>query len=173
MKKLFCCLCASIGMLFVNDALAQKKYDVQKTEAAIAKGSLSQMDIARFIEYSLASFQEAGRANIAIGLRPGFHYETKNWEQADVTSFADCPNTFDIFENLLGLANAAVETKDGAFTDKAIQSQNALSYLKPDSCKTWKGFGRMIGDAAAATQATRDNYRRAIKSGKRVRTINS
>lgn len=108
-----------------------------------------------------------------------FHYNMAQWTQRDVTEFAKGYNTFDAYEILLGIANTSVEkkqvkvkNKDGkmetkeVYTQDAMDAQAALEAIKPACCNSWKGFARMIGDAAEASQSVRNEYHKAIEARK-------
>ena len=121
----------------------------------------SQMYIASVVEYTIGVLHKHHEKGWITGLSEGFHYDLLQWQQPDATEYARCPKTYSYFETLLGLGNQAVETgRDGQYTQKALEAQQALTYLKPACCKSWKGFCNMIATAADATQVLRDSYRK-------------
>ena len=101
------------------------------------------------------------------GLPSDFHYNMAEWTQKDVTDFAKGAKTFDTYEILLGIANTSVRKEKGQYTQDALDAQAALEAIKPGCCNSWKGFARMIGDAADASQTVRDGYRKAIEEKKK------
>lgn len=124
----------------------------------------SPMYCAELVDYSVRIFRKHHEAHLITGLPDDFHYDIRQWQQRDVTEFATCPETYDVFETLLGIANQAVEANgDGQYSLGAVEAQNALSYLKPDGCKSWKGFYNLIANAADKTQSKRDQYRKTAK----------
>jgi hypothetical protein len=125
------------------------------------QATVNQMDVAHLVEEAVQTLRNIHDGGGSTGLPERFHYHIKQWTQRDVTDFATYQKTFTFFETLLGFANVSVERDAaGQATQDALDAQGALTYLKPDCCKSWKGFAKMIGDAAEATQAIRDEYRR-------------
>lgn len=132
--------------------MPQKKFtDQQRVES-----------VKSVVEGTLRKIHEAGVEN---SLPENFHYRIKDWTQDDITAFAKGSKTFDFFENLLSVANTAVaKVEDGDFTAAEIKkAQEALTSIKPDAFKTWKGFGKAIANAADASQEIRDGYRKEIE----------
>lgn len=72
-------------------------------------------------------------------------YDWKQWTEEDLRKLATSYNGVDMFSGLMYMKNSAIEKDaDGNYTKEAIQSQNALTELKPDHCKNWKSFYNMI-----------------------------
>lgn len=165
MKKSIVQLCLACSVMLTFQAYAQqantnKGYatGVAATRPQVWK---TNMDQAKFIEDVVNTLRKIHEGNRATGLPPDFHYDIKQWTQQDVTAFANATKTYDFFETLLGLGNAAVTTDNaGKYTKDAIEAQEGLTYLKPNCCKSWKGFCNMIANASDETETLRAQYRR-------------
>lgn len=146
------------------------------------KQNYTDMNNALYVQSTVnGTLRKAHNDGIPTGLPSDFHYNMAQWTQRDVTEFAKCDVTFDTYEILLGIANTSVEkkqvkvkNKDGKmetkemYTQDALEAQKALEAIKPACCNSWKGFARMIGDAAEASQSLRNEYRKAIEARKNV-----
>ena len=89
-------------------------------------------------------------------------FHVKEFTKEDITHLAISPNGIDHFYTLGGIAAAAVTTDENGktvpgTTPDAIQAQNALTYLKPDCCKSWKTFCNMITEVYKETKNERTN----------------
>jgi len=162
MRKTILLVCLIGGLLLSFHTTAQqanaRNHQVWKTN----------MDAAKLVEEAVNTLRKIHEANRVTGLPPDFHYHILDWTQQDVTTFAKCDKTFDFFETLLGLTNAALaKDKAQAFTADAIEAQNAIAYIKPASCNSWVGFAKMIANASSETEALRTQYHREIESGRR------
>lgn len=93
--------------------------------------------------------------NHGIYLPHGYNY--KNWTKEDLTNLATTYNGVGMFETLILLKNAAgAEAPTDKLSAKDIQdAQKALEYLKPDSCKDWVDFGKMIHAIQKSTLSQR------------------
>lgn len=89
------------------------------------------------------------------GFDDGIHLSSndwKQWKQDDLEKLATTFNGVDMFADLMDLKNGAAEKdKDGNPTKDAICARNALEELKPNCCKDWKAFAKMIVRAEDAT----------------------
>jgi hypothetical protein len=127
--------------------------------------------------------------NLKGDLGDDFHYDIKQWTQDDLTAFAKGAITYDLFEGLVKINNAAVQTvpggkpfkisKDhttisGDFTQDALDAQKALKAIMSSSCNNWWDFGLMIASAADASQQKREYYHQAAearKAGKKTGAV--
>lgn len=110
-----------------------------------------------FKHYITVRLPELDRSGLSHGM-PFSTYDYKQWTKNDLRILATAYNGVEMFEGLVGLRNAAIgESASGKpLTEYQMQcAQNALTELKPNSCKSWKSFFNLISDVADATEAKR------------------
>jgi hypothetical protein len=99
-------------------------------------------------------------------------YNYHKWTEQDVRVIATSFNSYEQFQSLLYMKNSAgAKDENGQYTEEALCAQNALTELKPDSCKSWKSFFNMIvrvekdtESERAALKIRKDETRRRIDS---------
>lgn len=156
------------GSAITRDNGSQTAAKTTAQEKNMPQHIYTQMEIVKFVEDVVGNtLRKTHEAGVETGLPKRFNYNIRQWTQQDVTDFAKCDKTFDFFENLAGVAGGAIEKdKNGNYTKHALESQEALTYLKPDGCKSWKSFFNMISTAGAETKEIRAEYWRKINERK-------
>lgn len=84
-------------------------------------------------------------------------YDYKQWTKEDLRVLATAYNGVEMFDILATIKNAAAQVPSAELSAQDIQdAQNALEYLKPNSCKDWKAFGKMVDGVDRQTRTQRD-----------------
>lgn len=134
-----------------NHTYSQREFTMPQTDADKEKYGIYAGRVVIFKQY----FSDALPKAQATGLDDGIHLSSndwKKWTEEDLAKLATTFNGVDMFSDLMYFKNGAAEKDpDGNPTKDAICAQNALTELKPDCCKNWKAFAKMIIHTEDAT----------------------
>ena len=148
----------SATMPIVNNSHTEKTMPQNDKDFGDYKGLVS-----IFKYYITEKLPELDKKGLNHGIYLPHGYDYKQWTQEDLTNLAVTYNGIEMFESLIVMKNGAVDKDaDGNYTPKALCAQNALTELKPNGCKSWKGFFNMI----ETVQRETDEKRAAIKQRK-------
>lgn len=110
-----------------------------------------------FDNYITKRLPELDKDGLSHGIYLPHGYNYKNWTKEDWTNLATTYNGVEMFNLVANLKTAAAQQPDANLTADDIQNaRNALDYLKPNNCESWKAFGKMIDGVDRKTRDIRD-----------------